>query len=519
MGGALLVVAALFAGVSVLALLAARVGRAGPRATLEHWALGDRRLGTTAIWFLLGGSVYTAYTFVAVPGLVYGVGALGMFALAYTIVVWPIAFVVLPRLWTVAARNGCVTPADLVRARLGSPGLALAVALTGILATMPYVALQLVGIQAMLAPLGVPADGARGDLVPALAFGVLAVATYRSGLEAPRVISVVKGVLVFAMTALLVAVIAVGLGGPEAIFAGAQRGLAARPETGGSLLLPSELSSAYATLALGSALALLVYPHVTSCVFAARDAEVVRANCALLPAWTAVLGLLALLGLAAVAAGVQAPPGRAELGLPLLVADSLPPALAGLVLGALGIGALVPAAIMSVAIATLFTRNVYVEFLHPTATTDHQLQVARVVSALTKVGALAFVLGLRTQDAINLQLLGGVWILQTFPAVALALFTPRLHRVALLVGWAAGMLAGTALLAANGFVSVVPVSLLGMEVQVYAALLALGLNLALALGLSPLLDRLGVPRGIDSTGTEELARGTLPAREWLGTAR
>jgi SSS family solute:Na+ symporter len=512
----LAVFAAVLGACSLVALLARRPPAAGEEPALEAWALGGRRLGAVPMWLLLGGAIYTAYTFVAVPGLVYGVGGLGMFALPYTIVVYPLAFVLLPRLWTVAARNGCVTPADLVRARLSSPGLALAVALTGILATMPYIALQLLGLRAVLEAMGVAPAGLAGDLVLTLTFGVLAVATYRSGLRAPALISLLKGVLIFAVTLALVALAAGRLGGPGAIFAAAGPALAERSGGAGSLLLAPGMGSAYVTLAVGSALALVVYPHVLTCAFAARDADVLRRDCAALPAWTAVLGLLAMLGVAALAAGVAVPAGRGELAVPLLVDRLLGPAATGFALAALGVGALVPAAIMSVATATLFTRNVYKELLHPAASPEQEVQVARVVSVVVKLGALAFVLALRNQDAINLQLLGGVWILQTLPAVGLALLTRRLHRLGLLAGWAAGMVAGTALLAAGGFVSVVSVRVGGLQLEVYSALLALALNLAVAGALSPVLDRLGVPRGLDTTGTEQLAARRAPRDEWLG---
>jgi SSS family solute:Na+ symporter len=172
---------------------------------------------------------------------------------------------------------------------------------------------------------------------------------------------------------------------------------------------------------------------------------------------------------------------------------------------------------MSVAAANLFARNVYVEFLNPTATPKLQVRVARTVSVLVKVGALGFVLALRTEDAINLQLLGGVWILQTAPAVVVALWSAWPHRAAVLAGWAAGMASGTALLATNGFVSVVAVHVGPVHVQVYAALLALVANLAVVVALTPLLDRLRVPRGPDTTGTEGLESGRLPRREWLAT--
>ncbi|WP_425552478.1 sodium:solute symporter family transporter, partial [Dactylosporangium maewongense] len=130
------------AGTSLLAIAARRFRVRDELPTLDDWALAGRQFGAVLTWFLLGGTIYTAYTYAAVPGLVYGIGALGFFALAYTVIVYPLAFVLLPRLWQVAKDNGHTTVADYVRARYDSPLLALAVALTGILATMPYIALQ-----------------------------------------------------------------------------------------------------------------------------------------------------------------------------------------------------------------------------------------------------------------------------------------------------------------------------------------------------------------------------------------
>ena len=127
---------------------------------LDEWGLGGRNFGSWITWFLLGGDLYTAYTFVAVPALVFGVGAIGFFAVPYTIVVYPIVLLAAVRMWSVAHAHGYVTPADFVRGRFGSRSLALAVAITGIVATMPYIALQLVGIEAVLKTMGV--DRRRG---------------------------------------------------------------------------------------------------------------------------------------------------------------------------------------------------------------------------------------------------------------------------------------------------------------------------------------------------------------------
>jgi SSS family solute:Na+ symporter len=481
---------------SLLAITARRFRVRDELPTLDGWALAGRQFGPVIMWFLLGGTIYTAYTFAAVPGLVYGAGALGFFALAYTVIVYPLAFVLLPRLWRVAKEHGYVTVADYVRDRYDSPLLALAVALTGILATMPYIALQLLGIRAVLVAGGLyPTSGFAGDLTLAAVFAVLAGATYRSGLRAPTVISLAKGVLVFTTIVAVVTLVLVKLGGPAAMFQAAERNLPAGGVSGASLTLDPSLYAAYASLALGSAMALLMYPHVLTATFAASGGDAVRKAIVGLPAWTAVLGLFALLGIAALAAGVTARPGNAEAAVPLMVRDLAPPVAAGLVFGALAVGALVPAAVMSVGAATLFVRNVYVEYFHPVATPKHQTQVARMVSLVAKFGALAFVFGLPDQDAINLQLLGGVWILQTFPTVALGLFIRWPHRTALLAGWAVGMVVGTVAVASGGFSAVVPVA----GIPLYVALAALILNLGVAAALTPVLDRFGVPRGTDAT--------------------
>ena len=485
---------AVLGATSMLAVVARWFRRSADLPDMAGWALADRRFGTLLTWFLLGGSVFTAYTFAAVPGLTYGIGALGFFPLAYTAMLAPILYVVLPRLWSAARRTGAVTIADYVRARHGSPVLMLAVALTGIVATMPYIALQLVGVRAVLTAGGIYPSGFAGDLALTAVFAVLAVATFTSGLRAPALISVAKGALIFGATFGVVAAVLGEFGGFGPMFAAART---AQP-AGVELLLRPDQYTAFATLALGSALALPFYPHVLTAAFAATGPEALRRASIGMPAWTAVLGLFGLLGIAAAAAGVVAPPGNGEVAVPLLVAQLLPGVLGGMVFGAIAVGALVPAAVMSVAVAALFTRNVYVEFFAPDATPKNQVRVARWVSLLAKVAALAFVFGLRDQVAINLQLLGSLWILQTLPAVGFALFTSWWHPRALLAGWAAGMVVGTWATVAGGFASVITVG--GVPVSVTVA--GLAVNLAVAAALTPYLERRAVPRG----------RGAVPGR-------
>ncbi|NGO73633.1 sodium:solute symporter family protein [Streptomyces boncukensis] len=482
---------------SAIALRGARssVAGGGVRADLEDWALADRRQGGVLVWCLLGGTVYTAYTFTAVPGAVFTSGGIGFYALPYTVLICTIAFVLLPRLAATARAHGHVTVADFVRERYGSPLLALAVSLTGIFATMPYIALQLLGIRAVLSVLGVRPDGAAGDAALTAVFAVLAVSTYRYGLRAPTLVSAVKAVLIVGSTLALAGLVLTRLGSPATLFARADAALTARD--GASALVPAaDLAPAYLSLAVGSALALFAFPHVLMVAFSARSGDVLRRSSVTLLGWTAMLGVFALFGIAALAARVEPPPGRSELAVPLLVLDLAPGWAAGLLLGALVVAALVPAAVMSIGAATLFARNVYLEFVSPTATAAQVTRMARLMSLVVKLGALAFALGLRDQAAINLHLLGAVWVLQIVPTIALGLLHRTPHRISLLAGWLLGMVVGTGLVNTGAFSSLVRLSIGPVDTQVYAGVLGLAVNLAVVMLTSPPLSRLGVPRGV-----------------------
>jgi SSS family solute:Na+ symporter len=480
---------------------------------LNEWGLGGRGFGTFVSWFLLGGDIYTAYTFIAVPAAVYGTGAAGFFAVPYTIICYPLVFLFLPRLWSVSHRHGYVTPADFVRGRYGSRGLSLAVALTGILATMPYIALQLVGIQAVLTTLGLGgSSGLAKDLPLLIAFAVLAAYTYSSGLRAPALIAFVKDTLIYIVIIVAAIYIPLRLGGYGHIFHSAATALAKpNPATGkprGSLITGPQQQWAYATLALGSAMALFMYPHSVTGVLASRTRLTVRRNTAVLPAYSLMLGFLALLGFMAITAGVGAGVKgyNAQLAVPQLFDKMFPSWFAGVAFAAIGIGALVPAAIMSIAAANLFTRNVYREFIRPDASPAEETRVSKLVSLVVKIGALAFVLGMDKTFAINFQLLGGIWILQTFPGLVTGLFTRWFHRWALLVGWAAGMAYGT--WAAYGVHAAgKPTShfggsnanIPGIGQVGYIGLTAFVLNVAVAVVLTLVLRAVRAPEGTDET--------------------
>ncbi|MCT2591846.1 sodium:solute symporter [Streptomyces sp. N2-109] len=500
---ALIVFLFFFALVTIMGFLAARWRKAAVADNLDEWGLGGRSFGTWITWFLLGGDLYTAYTFVAVPAAIYAAGAAGFFAVPYTILVYPLIFLFLPRLWSVSHRHGYVTTSDFVKGRFGSKSLSLAVAVTGILATMPYIALQLVGIQAVLDVMGLGGGESTHwfvkDLPLLIAFGVLAAYTYSSGLRAPALIAFVKDALIYIVIAVAIIYIPIELGGFDDIFNDAGEKLS---ESGGSLVAGPDAHWAYATLALGSALALFMYPHAITATLSSRSREVIRRNTTILPLYSLMLGLLALLGFMGLAAGIEVDNG--QLIVPQLFENMFPAWFAGVAFAAIGIGALVPAAIMSIAAANLFTRNIYRDFLKPDATPAQETKVSKITSLVVKVGALVFVLTLDKSTAINFQLLGGLWIVQTFPALVGGLFTRWFHRWALLAGWAVGMTYGT--IAAYNVSSPTQKHFGGSNDTIpmigeigYIGLTAFVLNALVTVAMTFVLRAMKAPDGVDET--------------------
>lgn len=520
-GVALTVLIVVFLIVTVMGFMAARWRKASSMESLDEWGLGGRSFGTWITWFLLGGDLYTAYTFVAVPAAMFSAGAVGgFFAVPYTIIVYPMIFFFMSRLWSVSHRHGYVTAGDFIRGRYGSRELSLAMSITGFVATLPYIALQLVGIQAVLEVAGVGGKGNwfANDAPLFVAFVVLAAYTYTSGLRAPAIIAFVKDILIYLVIIVAVIYLPSKIGGWDHIFSAAHAKTEVKPPATNPPSAPfadlvgPKAQWAYVTLAFGSAMALFMYPHSITAVLSSKSRNTIRKNASILPAYSFVLALLALLGWVAIAAGTK-PIGlngkpNPQLVVPQLFEDQFPSWFAGVAFAAIAIGALVPAAIMSIAAANTFTRNIYKEWIRPNATVQEEAKVSKLASLVVKIFALVFVLAMDKQNAINLQLLGGIWILQTFPAIVIGLYTRWLHKWALLVGWAVAMVYGTwkaydvaspATHHFGGSNSKIPViGELG-----YIGFTAVILNVVIAVVLTLILRALKVPAGRDETAVAD----------------
>jgi SSS family solute:Na+ symporter len=467
-----------FALVTIMGFLAAR-WKAGDLNQLHEWGLGGRQFGTLITWVLVGGDFYTAYTVIAVPALVYAVGAYGFFALPYTIIVYPFVFLVMPRLWKACHKNDHITGADFVQGVYGGKWFPAAIAITGIIATMPYIALQLVGMKVVIGSLGIP-----GEIPLIIAFLILAFYTYASGIRAPAMIAFVKDIMIYIVIIVAICMIPGKLGGYDHVFDAADQYFKAKGGATGLTLKPAQILP-YATLALGSALAAFMYPHTMTAILSSSSEKTIRKNAILLPAYTFLLGLIALLGYMAIAAGISVKDNNEIV--PALFAKLFPSWFLGFAAAAIAISALVPAAIMSIGAANLFTRNLWKPLINANITPKQEASNAKVVSLAVKFGALIFIVFLPTKFAIELQLLGGVWILQTFPAIVFSLYTSRLKVQALFIGWLAGIVCGTSLAFIQDLKPLYGLHIGDATYSMYIGLIALALNLVLTFVLSAVL--------------------------------
>jgi solute:Na+ symporter, SSS family len=480
----------IFVGVTALGFLSVR-WRAGDLNRLQEWGLAGRRFGPLTTWFLMGGDIYTAYVFIATPGAAFATGGSGFFPALGTTLIYPLFFLIYPRFWTIARHRAYVTLADFVQERFSSRILSLAVSLTSIIATLPFMALQLYAVEIALSAMGVPVE-----ISLTIAFLLLSAYTYVSGLRAAGLMAIVKDVMIVIVVLAGLIFIPLKLGGFPHIFGEIS------PKR--LLLQPSQFTT-YSTLALGTSLGLILFPQYITGILSANSRKAIRVNSFLLPVFTIMTGLFSFFGYMAVAAHIPLSPiYKTNMVLVNLFAAMFPSWFVGFMLAALTLSGLVPTSIMSIGIANIFSRNIYREFIRPSCTDREEANVAKLASLVAKVGALAFILFLPTPFAVNFQLLGGALIVQILPSVVIGLYTNWFHRWALTIGWAVGILACIGMNITLKFQSQVFPFTVGHAVYpIYTGIASLIINLLVSVVLTQVFKTLGFARGQDATSIED----------------
>ncbi len=455
--------------------------RKGDLSKIEEWSLGGRNMGTILVWFLVGADLFTAYTFIAVPSSMFKIGALYYFAVPYVSITFAIAMLTMPRLWRYSKKRGYVTAADFVKDKFNSRSLAILIAVTGIVAELPYIALQVVGIQAVLTSmlLGTADIGLISSVAIVLAFIALAGFTFVAGLRGVTLTAIFKDALIFITVAAVIIGVTAAIGGFGHAFSSAPASF---------VTLPSKFSTAYISLFFMSALALYLYPHAINGSLSAKDDIKLRRSQSLLPIYALGLAFIVLFGVLIYGVPsalnlIKSLPASSSgvLVVPTLIEMTMPGWFVGFAFLGIFIGGLVPAALMAIAIANLLTRNIIKEF-KPKLGAHLETKTAKWIAVLFEFIALGFVFIVPATYAIQLQLLGGIIILQTLPAVFIALFTNKLNKYGLGFGWLVGIVSGIWLVEEANHFGLLSTSLMASPFGLlFIGATATALNLVIAL--------------------------------------
>jgi solute:Na+ symporter, SSS family len=408
----------------------------GRRATggVTGYVAADRQFGVLPMYFIVGGTIFSAFAFLGGPGWAYSRGAAVFYILSYGVIGIAPWYFVAPKAARLGRRFDLVTQAQLVTTRFPSRALSSLMALIAVAAFVPYVMLQMSGA-------GIVFTALTEGHVPfwlgaAIAYGVVILYVLIGGATAVGWTNVFEGIVMM--------VVAWGLGIylPYALYGGIgpmfEQIEVARPEL---LALPGLAGDgspwswgAYSSAVLSSAIGFAMWPHLFMKAFTARSDAVLRRTVVLFPTFQLFLIPLILVGFAGVLFATA--PATPDMILPHMILETGLPVL---VVGLFCAGAL--AASMSTGDALLHgAASIAIEDgIHPfVKLTERQRRVMMQVLVLA-VGGVAYFLAIVQERSLVWLLLSAYGLVdQLAPPVYAALYWRRATTRGALAGLVAG---------------------------------------------------------------------------------
>lgn len=427
---ALLITSFIVLSVVLIGFIAGR--NKSSRSSVEEWSVGGRRFGPLLVWLLVGADLYTAYTFLGLTSTAFAAGSIAFFAIPYTIIAFFVSYFYLPKLWEVSKKHNLTTLADYAKGRFDSKFLSLLIAIVGVLMLIPYIDLQLAGIQDTLTVAGTGYINIK--VVVIISFLLVALYTFFSGIKGPAYTAVIKDILVWVIMLFLVASIPI-------IHFGSWGSMIDKIVTDSPELLTIPTTGPkgipwFLTASLVSGLALFMWAHAVTGVFTAKSADVLRKNAIYLPFYNIVLILVVFLGFAAY---LVLPEGSdPRFALLNLIQVSYGGVVQGLAYSTIALASLIPCSIMAIGASNLFANNIYRDFIDPNVKPAKLTMITR--SMVFVVIGLALIFGMLFPTAlVSLQLLGVSGMVQIFPAIVFSLFWRNQTREATIIGLLVGL--------------------------------------------------------------------------------
>ncbi|MEM0138078.1 MAG: sodium:solute symporter family protein [Thermoplasmata archaeon] len=467
---------------------------------ISEWSIGGRKFGTIVVWFLMGGDIYTAYALISVPGGAYGMGGFILYSAVYGSISYPFLYYVAPRLYLIAKKRGMITGGDYVKERFNSSTLALLIALTGIIAMLPYIALQIVGIKYVLVAMNFPVNESY-----LIAFLIVAAFTIVAGLRGPALGAIIKDILLWAVIITITIVLFIQFSGFSTVFSHLDT-------IGKNYMIPNNLMLGYITLAFGNGIAWLLFPNLLTGIFGSKDARTIKKNSVFLPVYQVWMIVLAIIGLIALSENLI-PSHVSSLAFPSVLNAYFPPTFVVIAFAAIIIGAMIPAAIQSLSAANLITRNIYLEYFNRHANEKKQVLIGRIFVFVMIIASLIFVLTPAASGLIfYLLTMSYAWLLQTLPAIILSMYWNKLDKYSVGIGWLVGIVFTTYGLFTVNFSS----SLLPWLSYMYVGIAGLILNLLVLLIVHAIVRvaRIKYTSGIKPVEFVDFDESIAGVKEW-----
>ncbi len=400
---------------------------------LEQWTVAGRGFGTLLVWLLMAGEGYTTFTLLGASGWAYSRGAPAFYIMGYMSLGYVAAYFFLPQLWELGRAHKLQTESDFFEKRYASTRLGAFVALVGVVFLVPYVDLQLTGLGDIVRVASFGGVGKTWAML--LAAAAVAAFVYASGIRAVAWMSILKDAL------LLGVVVAIGIGVPYVYFHGIGPMFAALAKAHPKqLVLPGTTAnlgrSWFVSTVFLNALGAFMWPHLFAASFTAKSSDVVRRNAVFMPLYTITYPFVLFAGLAAllIVPGLH----NGDLSLLTMTQRTFPAWFLGIVGGAGALTAMVPAAMLILAAATLFAKNFFRPIFAPAMSEPAVARMAKLmVGVMTGIAVLFAILG--TKSIVGLLLLGYDGITQFFPGVILGLYWKRVTRAAVWSGMIVGV--------------------------------------------------------------------------------
>lgn len=278
----MLIVAVVVLGTIAFALLAVRRLGNDP----AQFIVGGRSFGTILLWVLMGGELYTTFTFLGIAGWVYSRGAEIYYPLAVGGGAYIVAYLYLPRLWRFAKERDLLTFGDFFAARYESKGFGAITALISTFTESLALLVYLTGLQIILGIAGLGEIDATHAVL--IAFGLITLFVFTAGLRGMAWASIVKDALMLGAVAVVGFVLPIAFfGSPAAML---DHAIAARPHAftiGGWTAANGKLW--YITTAILNAVAFFAGVNAVAATYAAKSEETVRRNAMLLPLYSLMI--------------------------------------------------------------------------------------------------------------------------------------------------------------------------------------------------------------------------------------